>query len=126
MEYEEFRRVVVNPFWAKSPKDWAGIVTYANHGRVGMFNLAWLMVNTEVPPAPGVYRSRDLDWVATHAEKMTVGGCTLERQAAFLPLWAFCDMLNYARETRTSLVLKCLLHNGLRKLEHDPRHQRAS
>lgn len=117
MQYEEFRRVVVHPFWTLHPQDWSGIAVYAKHGRVGMFNLSWLMVNTNTPPAPVVYHQRDLVWIEQHAEKMQVGGCSLERQAAFLPLWAFCDVLKYARETRSSLQLKCLLHNGLRKLE---------
>jgi hypothetical protein len=76
------------PYWCKgSPLRWAdggiGLAHLATEGRVGLFNLGWLMLQREQPPSAVVYRNTDLRWVIVQAGGMFIEKRSLEEHAAF-------------------------------------------
>ena len=96
MNYQEFRRAVVSPYWCNgSPLEWtasnnAGIAFFAKDGRAGMFNLAWLVLGVPSPPAdPGVYSQAPVFWVIKQAPVLRFKGRTLEEYAALNCLPSF-------------------------------------
>lgn len=130
MNFDEVKRVLLHPCWVPDPTAWksgaAGIAFFAEEGRAGMFNLALLIVDCELPPPEKVYRERNLSWVITQAPMTLLDGRTLEAHAALRTLPDFCRVLKDSRMTRMSGVLTTLYTNGLKRLTHDIRHRRAA
>lgn len=129
MTFDEFKRVLLTPYWVEDPTAWAtqgaGIAFFANDGRVGMFNLALLVLDCEAPPPLPVYQQRDLAWVIQSSPMIGLGGMTLEHHAAVKTLPDFCRLLKNVH-CESNARLQQLYLAGLKRLTYDIRHRRAA
>lgn len=124
---EDIRRTLLHPYWVRDPLKWevpsanVGIAFFAREGRVGMFNLALLMVDTPEPPPSIVYSQRPLSWIIRYSSTVKIGPRTLEAHASYLELPDFCYLLNSHPDTMRSPHTPVLAHlhdAGLRRAGH--------
>jgi hypothetical protein len=98
MNYEQYMRALENPYWCEgSPLKWQadgiGLSHFALEGRVGLFNLCWLVTRRTTPPPAKVYRYTKLAWVIQLAGGLYVQGRSLEHHASILTLPEFKSMM---------------------------------
>ncbi len=118
-----YRRRLIYPYWDAWPTTWLdrasgrGIAVFALEGRVGLFNLGWLAVNTQAPPPLQGYLQTSLLWVIQNAGIRKLGRQTLEELAAMWTLKEFVEILNKHPHTAADPMLRLLLANANSKLE---------
>lgn len=107
MDYARFRQAVVAPHWCEgSPLAWVtphrfGIAHFARDGRVGLFNLAWLVVGHRTPPKDDMaYANAPVMWVIKQAPSIMYKGRTLEDHAALHTLQSFKALVRPLRSSR--------------------------
>lgn len=88
-----FMRMLQHPYWTPNPLAWQaghiGLAHFALDGRVGLFNLCWLMLQCKHPPGIEVYDSANLNWVITQSGGAILKGKSLEHHAAVRTLYEF-------------------------------------
>jgi hypothetical protein len=97
MEYEQFKRTVIDGNWwcAGSPLAWTtenpgiGLNYAALDGQVGRFNLCWLMLQRTEPPPLKVYQQTDMRWVVMMSGQVHIDRRTLLEHASFKTLDEF-------------------------------------
>jgi hypothetical protein len=83
-------RVIEKPYWCRgSPLAWQvdgiGLAQFALEGRVGMFNLCWMMLQRDTPPAKAItYSHTNLRWVILLSGGVFIEGRSLEHHASML------------------------------------------
>lgn len=107
MTNTEYMRALSDPYWCRgSPLRWEvggmGIAHLAMEGLVGQFNLSYLMLQKNHPPASQlVYRSTDLRWVLMLSGGTFIAGRSLEHHASIKSLQDFSKLVLPYTHNRT-------------------------
>lgn len=130
MQYEEYLRALAEPHWVADPLQWeagnVGIAFLARGGRVGMFNICLLMLDSPEPPPKLLYTQAGIGWALQNAERCELGPRTLEQHAALRTLPDFCMVLQKHPVTKHSKMLTHLLGCGLNRIANDIRSRRIA
>lgn len=119
---EKFKRQIEHPYWCVgSPLKWTtpesiGIAQFAQDGKVGLFNLAWWLVNRREPPPVEVYRNTNIMWAILVAPTVTVARYSLEHHASLMTQREFCELVRDAGPSLRTRVEKQGMQWGTLKM----------